>query len=193
MKIIDLNNKVNQLNLETFSIQDLRKLFPNDSNIKIQISRLVNKGALVKITRGIYKLPNTTLDLEKLSTQIYSPCYISFESALSKYGIINQGIYKITLATTRHSKKVELLDTPCEYIQIKPALFFGFNFVKNIYIAEAEKAFLDEIYLIVLGKRIINVDEWNTSNLDKKKIEKYLKKFPNGVKKKALEILSKRN
>lgn len=193
MKIADLNNKINQFHLETFSIQDLRKLFPDDPNIKIQINRLVNNGTLIKITRGVYKLPNTTLDLEKLSTQIYTPSYISFESALSKYGIINQGIYKITLATTRHSKKMELLDIPCEYTQIKPVLFFGFNFIGNIYLAEAEKAFLDEIYLIVLGKRIINSNEWNTSSLDKLKIQKYLKRFPDAVKKKALEILTKTN
>lgn len=191
MKLGNLNNQVSKLNLEIFSIDDLRKIFPNDLNIKVQVKRLVDKKNLIRVTRGIYKLPNTSLDLEKTSTQIYSPSYVSFESALSKYGVINQGIYKITLATTRHSKKIELLNTPCEYVQIKPSLFFGFNLVKNIYLAEAEKAFLDEIYLIVLGKKTINTAEWNTVNLNKQKIDKYLKKYPLGIKNKALEILYK--
>lgn len=191
MKLVDLNNQVNKLNLDIFSIDDLRKLFPKDLNIKVQIKRLVDKKNLLRVTRGIYKLPNTSLDLEKTSTQIYSPSYVSFESALSKYGVINQGIYKITLATTRHSKKIELLNTPCEYVQIKPSLFFGFNLVKNVYLAEAEKAFLDEIYLIVLGKKTINTEEWNIKNLDNKKIGEYLKNYPGSVKKIAKEILSR--
>ena len=191
MKNIDLINKINQLGIEVFTSQDLRKLFPNDLNIKTSIKRLVDRGALVKIARGIYKLPEKTIDLEKLSTQLYSPSYISFENALSKYGVINQGVYKITLATTRHSKKMELSDIPCEYVQIKSSLFFGFNLVKNVYLAEAEKAFLDEIYLIALGKRIINTTEWNVKNLDRKKIREYVKSFPASVKKLAEEILSR--
>jgi len=191
MKNIDLINKINQLGIEVFTSRDLRKLFPNDLNIKISIKRLIDRGALVKIARGIYKLPEKTIDLEKLSTQLYSPSYISFENALSKYGVINQGVYKITLATTRHSKKMELSDIPCEYVQIKSSLFFGFNLVKNVYLAEAEKAFLDEIYLIALGKRIINTTEWNVKNLDRKKIREYVKSFPASVKKLAEEILSR--
>jgi predicted transcriptional regulator of viral defense system len=191
MKSIDLNNKINQLKLEVFSMQDLQKLFPKDLNIKIQVKRLVDRGVLTRITRGLYKLPNTGLDLEKLSTQIYNPSYISFEGVLSKYGVINQGFYKITLATTRHSKKMELSGVPCEYTQIKDSLFFGFNLIKDTYIAEVEKAFLDEIYLMVLGKRVVNTDEWNVENLDKKKIKEYLKKFSKGVGNKALEILAK--
>jgi len=191
MKNIDLINKINQLGIEVFTSQDLRKLFPNDLNIKTSIKRLVDRGALIKIARGIYKLTEKTIDLEKLSTQMYSPSYISFENALSKYGVINQGVYKITLATTRHSKKMELSDILCEYVQIKPSLFFGFNLVKNVYLAEVEKAFLDEIYLIALGKRIINTTEWNVKNLDRKKIREYVKSFPASVKKLAEEILSR--
>ena len=191
MKITDLINKINQLEIEVFTPQDLRKIFPNDLNIKTSIKRLIDRKALIKVTRGIYQLPGKTVDLEKLSTRIYSPSYISFENVLSKHGVINQGIYKITLATTRHSKKVELLGIPCEYIQIKPSLFFGFNLVKNVYLADVEKAFLDEIYLIALGKRVINTNEWNIKNLDNKKIVEYLKNYPGSVKKMAKEILSR--
>jgi predicted transcriptional regulator of viral defense system len=191
MKNTDLISKINQLGVEVFTPQNLRILFPNDLNIKVSIKRLFDRGVLIKITRGVYQLSNKTIDLEKLSTQIYGPSYVSFENALAKYGVINQGIYKITLATTRHSKKTELLNIPCEYIQIKPSLFFGFNLVKNVYIAEAEKAFLDEIYLIALGKRNINTTEWNIENLDKKKIREYIKSFPISVKKIAEEILSR--
>lgn len=188
MKAIDLTNKINEFHLEIFSIKDLQKMFPNDSSIKIQIKRLIDKKILVRITKGIYKLPDSTPNLEKYSTQIYQPSYISFETALSKYGIINQGFYKITLATSRHSKKIELLSTPCEYIQIKPSLFFGFNLIDGLYLAEAEKAFLDEIYLITLGKRKINTDEWNLDNLNFSKINKYLKYYPKKVKEKVTQF-----
>lgn len=190
MKAIDLNNKIKQLNLEIFSIKDLQKLFPNDSGIKVQIKRLIDRKIVDRVSKGIYKLSEINPDLEKYATKIYNPSYISFETALSKYGIINQGLYKITLATTRHSKKLELLNTLCEYTQIKSSLFFGFNLIDGLYLAEAEKAFLDEIYLIALGKRSINTTEWDLKNLNRQKIQKYLKLFPITIRKKTLEILS---
>ena len=190
MKAIDLNNKIKQLNLEIFSIKDLQKLFPNDSGVKVQIKRLIDRKIIDRVSKGVYKLSEINPDLEKYTTKIYPPSYISFETALSKYGIINQGFYKITLATTRHSKKMELLNNLCEYVQIKPSLFFGFNLTNGLYLAEAEKAFLDEIYLITLGKRSINTTEWDLKNLNHQKIQKYLKLFPVTVKEKTLKILS---
>ncbi len=191
MKRDELINKTNTLGKDVFTTQDLRKLFPDESNIKMAIKRLKDSGIITTITKGVYRQKDKSIDSEKLASQLYYPSYISFESALSKYGVINQGLYKLTLATTRHSKKLTLPNIEIEYIQIKKNLFFGFNLIGNTYIAEPEKAFLDELYLIALGKRTINYDEWDTISLDRKKINQYLRRYPSKVKQISSKILEK--
>ena len=189
MKIEELINRMTGLGKDFFSIKDLQQLFPGESNLKMSIKRLVDRGAIVRIARGIYCLKTGDMNTEKIATQIYAPSYISFESALSKYGVINQGFNNLTLATTRHSHKVELLGIECEYICLKPKLFFGFNLLKDIYLAEPEKALLDEIYLVSLGKRKINRDEWNVDELNKSKMEEFAKSYPPVVGKMVQEML----
>jgi len=189
MKTENLINTITTLGKDVFAIRDLRQLYPTDLNIKTTIKRLVDRGILNNVTRGTYQLKDKSIDPEKLATQLYAPSYVSFESVLSKYGIINQGFNKVTLATTRHSKKTELSKISCEYIHLKPNLFFGFDLVKNIYLAQPEKALLDELYLISLGKRKINTSEWVLDGLDFKKIKTYSKLFPTHTQKLAKELL----
>jgi len=189
MKSEELINAINKIGKDSFTNDDLRQLFPFETGMRTSIKRLIDRGIVVVVTHGVYCLKDSTIDVEKKATQIYVPSYVSFESALSKYGVINQGFNKITLATTRHTKKVELLGVLCEYIQLKSELFFGFNLVKDIYLAEPEKALLDEIYLVSLGKRKINMSEWNFDGLNKKKIGGYLKFFPPTVGKIIKEML----
>ncbi len=190
MKKDELIKRIENLGKDIFDIKDLKKLFPKDKHIKISLKRFKGVGIVLPVTRGVYALKKEHLDIEKISTQIYYPSYISFESALSKYGIINQGLYGLTLATTRHSKKIVLAGVGCEYSKLKNSLFFGFNLVGNTYIAEPEKAFLDMLYLISLGKRSKNYSEWYLGSLDKKKVKEYIKPFNKGVKDLVKELIS---
>lgn len=193
MRKEELSQKVKELGKDIFTITDLKKLFPKESYIKSSLKRFKDSGFVVQIIKGVYSLKSDSLNIEKIATQIYYPSYISFESALSKYGIINQGFYKLTLATTRHSKKTTLAEVEVEYSKIKESLFFGFNFFGETYIAEPEKAFLDELYLITKGFRTQNFSEWNLENLDKTKIKKYLGPYSKSVKKLAMLALTKLN
>ncbi len=188
MKRQELAQKVEALGKDFFSMKDLKKLFPDESNLRVSVKRMLDAGVIFQIARGFYTLKQENLDVEKLATQLYYPSYISFESALSKYDVINQGLYGLSLATTRHSKKIALAGVDCEYSQIKPALFFGFDLVNDTYLAHAEKALLDLIYLISLGKRNGNTSEWDLDVLDKHKLLKYLAFYPDSVKKRITNI-----
>src|SRR3990167_8952276 len=192
MKKNQLIEKIEHLGKDVFDISDVKKLFPAEAHINTTIKRLRDSTVITQITRGVYMLRGHSFDVEKLATTIYYPSYISFESALSKYGIINQGLYKITLATTRHSKKTVLLQTECEYSKLSQDLFFGFSLVNGIYIAEAEKAFLDTLYLIALGKRKTSHSEWSLDDLDKNKVLKYAKPFGKPTKKLMEKVLYQR-
>lgn len=181
MRKEELIQKIEPLGKEFFTMNDLHKLFPDDSYLKIHVSRFLANGIIKPITRGIYTLSTHPPDLEKVATQLYYPSYISFESVLSKYGIMNQGLYKLTLATSRHSKKLTLTGIECDYSKLKLDLFFGFELLDGIYIAEPEKAILDMLYLISLNKRYVDTSEWYLDELNHKKITEYAKKYCKSV------------
>ena len=183
MKRQELVQKVEALGKNFFSMKDLKKLFPEEGYLRISVKRMLDAGVIFQIAHGFYALKQEKLDVEKLATQLYYPSYISFESALSKYDVINQGMYGLSLATTRHSKKIVLAGVDCEYSQLKPALFFGFDLVNDTYLAQAEKAFLDLIYLMCLGKRKGNTSEWELDVLNQKKLVEYAAFYPDAVKK----------
>ena len=189
MKRGELIEKTGSLGKEVFTVKDLKKLFPGESNLKTAVKRLKDAGVIVSVARGMYSLQGKSLNIEKLANQIYYPSYISFESALATYGVMNQGLYQITLATNRHSKKINLAGTICEYIKIKESLFFGFTLIKGVYLAEPEKAFLDELYLLTLGKRPVNYREWYLKELDKTKIKKYLEAYGRRVREMVRKLL----
>ncbi|MCX6078025.1 MAG: hypothetical protein NTW32_00670 [Chloroflexi bacterium] len=183
MKRQELVQKVEALGKNFFSMKDLKKLFPEEGYLRISVKRMLDAGVIFQSAHGFYALKQENLDVEKLATQLYYPSYISFESALSKYDVINQGMYGLSLATTRHSKKIVLAGVDCEYSQLKPALFFGFDLVNDTYLAQAEKAFLDLIYLMCLGKRKGNTSEWELDVLNQKKLVEYAAFYPDAVKK----------
>ena len=188
MKRQQLIQEIEALGIDIFSMKDLKKLFPEESNLKISVKRMVDAGVIMQVTRSIYTLKGEKLDIEKVATQLYYPSYISFESALSKYGVINQGLYGLTLATSRHSKKVTLAGVDCEYSQLKPTLFFGFDLVNETYLAQPEKAFLDQLYLMSRGKQTGNTSEWDLNPLDSKRLNEYLEFFNHRVQEKASQM-----
>lgn len=183
MRKEELIQRFETLGKDFFSMQDLQKLFPDDDHKKVHIKRFKDSGLIIPITKGIYTFSSHPVDLEKIATQLYYPSYISFESVLSKYGLMNQGLNKLTLATTRHSKKIKLMGIECEYCKLKSDLFFGFTLLDGIYIADPEKAVLDTLYLISLNKRKIDYSEWYIDGLNTKKLQQYAKKYNQAVKK----------
>jgi len=188
MKRQQLIQKIETLDKGLFSIKDLKKLFPEDAYIKNSVNRMLVRGDLVQVVRGVYALNRNNLDIEKIATQLYYPSYISFESALVKYGISNQGRYDLTLATTRHSKQMTIAGVECHYSKLKPDLFFGFDLINGVYLASPEKAVLDELYLICMGKRKSETSEWYLDSLDRQKVQEYLKPYPASVKQKVSEM-----
>ena len=74
------------------------------SNKNNKISRDIKDGKLFKIINGLYETnPNTPGYL--LAGSIYGPSYISFEYALSFYGLIPERVTTITNATFDKKKK----------------------------------------------------------------------------------------
>lgn len=175
-----------------FTIKDLKKIFPSEKKgFNTFIKRVVDEGILIRLSRGIYVLKGTNWEIEKIANQIYYPSYLSFVTVLGRGGILNQLPYSLTFATTKKSKKIVLGNTEVVYSQIKPKLYFGYKTEDGLNFAEPEKALLDQLYLVSLGKASLDWEELNLSGLNKKKFFHYAKRFPSRINK-GLEEIEKR-
>lgn len=169
-----------------FNLADLEKILGLERpSLYVTLSRLTRAGVLRRLRQGIYELSLRPGDVEKVANQIYYPSYLSFESALARYGIIAQIPYTLTFATTKRSKKLVIREVMVEYRQLKKELFFGYTLVSEVLVAEPEKALLDQLYLLSLGKAALRVEELNLRKLSKRKFLEFAKNYPAGVREKA--------
>ncbi len=63
-----------------------------------KIMRMVKSGELIPLTRGLYETEKT-IPGQYLAAAIYGPSYLSFDFALSRYGLIPETVYTYTSAT----------------------------------------------------------------------------------------------
>ena len=78
----------------------VKDLLGDTSDKRGKIARMIHSGDLVPLRRGLYA---TRPDLNPfcLAASIYGPSYISFETALSYYGLIPEAVHEITSATLK--------------------------------------------------------------------------------------------
>ena len=179
MKTIELIKVLEGLHKPFYTISDLEKVtgLLRDS-LYVTIKRLVDRGVLERMGSGIYRLFTTPPSIEKVASSLYIPNYLSFESALSRYGVLTLIHYTLTFATTRKSKRFTIEGRDIEFRQLKRELFWGYEMEGGIYIARPEKAFLDLIYFASRGKASIDMDEIDMTKLSLSKLRELLKKFP---------------
>ena len=84
---------------QIFSISDIRKADPRF--YPARLSEWQKKGYIKKLRRGYYIFADAILNeaaLFLIANRLYMPSYVSFESALSYYGLIPEGVYSVTSA-----------------------------------------------------------------------------------------------
>jgi hypothetical protein len=94
-----------------FTEEDLKLLFHESSLAQIHssLSYHIKNKHILKLKRGVYSL--VSLDQKvyfskfSLGNALYSPSFISFESALSFYGLIPEAVYEVTSACYLSKKK----------------------------------------------------------------------------------------
>jgi len=175
-----LSKTINNIPKTYFSLKDLSKISSLEkSSLKVAISRVVRAGEIIKLANGLYTKNINNISWENLAINIYSPSYVSFESALNYYNILSQQTISLTLATNKRRKDINIYNHSIIYRHIKSDLFWGYIRKEDYLMAEPEKAFLDLAYLSLNGYGHFDPEEMNLNLLDKGKIKKYLKKFNN--------------
>ena len=144
------------------------------------ISRLLKSGILEKAGKNCYILAQRPAHQFLVANYYYGPSYISFESALSYYGILSQFPVEITSATSLKTAKYNLRDQIYSYSRLKKDLFWGYDKKQEGFlIANPEKAILDQAYFASKGLKSFSKDELDWSLVDKKKLLNYANMYPN--------------
>ena len=155
------------------------------SNKNTKLSREIRDGKLFKIINGLYET-NSNTPAYLLAGSIYGPSYISFEYALSFYGLIPERVNVVTCATFNKKKKKQYKtyfgfftyrDVPTEVYSEEIILKEENNY--SYQIATPEKALCDKLYTLKplnnyknLEKMLfddlrIDKEEFNKLNIDK--------------------------
>ncbi|MBI4377665.1 MAG: hypothetical protein HY578_01065 [Nitrospinae bacterium] len=191
MKTIEFIKVLERLNKPFYTISDIEKITGlSRGSLYVTLKRLVDKEVLERIGTGIYRVFTVASSIEKAASSLYMPNYLSFESALSQYGILTLIPYTLTFATTRKTRRYTIEGRDVEFRQLKKDLFWGYEIKGGIYIAKPEKAFLDLVYFASRGKTSIDLDEVNLAKFSKSNLRKFSKKFPEYTKRYLDEILA---
>ena len=136
-----------------YDFQSLSIKYKEYSNIYQKINNECKKGILVKIKRGLYS-DDLYNDKEVIANICYNPSYISFEYALSYYGVIPEFVSTFTSATfgKKNNKIYHMKDCTFDYKNVPDEVFpMGILIMKNsndisYKIASKEKALCDLLY-----------------------------------------------
>ncbi|MFC1495912.1 hypothetical protein ACFL52_00670 [Candidatus Margulisiibacteriota bacterium] len=133
-----------------FSFKDLILLWGNidKKTAKARANYYTKHGGLYSIRRGLYA-KDKKYDKFELATKIYTPSYISFETVLTKAGIIFQYYSQIFVASYQ-SKDIVCDGQTYNYKTVKAPILTnsaGIKIMDNYSIASSERAFLDLLYL----------------------------------------------
>lgn len=171
--------KLKQINKLYYTISDLLKIGDYKANsLYVILDRLVEQGELIRLTTGVYILPEKYGEIERIANSLYFPSYLSFEAALAKYGAISQLPYTLMFATPLKTKKLQLDEYRIEYRSIKKTLFWGYKIDREkLYIATPEKAFFDMYYLASYGKVEFDFQAIDKTKVNIKVVNNMLKKY----------------
>lgn len=119
---------------------------------QMKLRQMTLHHKLFKIIRGLYETDKNTSG-EFLAGAIYGPSYLSFDYALSRYGLIPERVSAFTSATFGKNKSKEYRTQfgAFLYFSIPPAVFpLGINIINSsnrpYLMATIEKALCDKLY-----------------------------------------------
>jgi len=164
-----------------FTPQDFQRIFhTNRFSTKYFLEEYTRGGLFLRLKKGLYTLKSDPPPEEEIANLLYRPSYLSFEYAMGTYNILPEIVYSITSATTQPTRIFKVGERTFAYFTIKREAFTGYLPIKRsgrtVLIAKPEKALVDYLYFVSLGKKPKN-DRLNTSGLEAERVLHYASLF----------------
>jgi len=144
--LLDLMRSKNTI----FTTKDVSLLWgESDVNfVKKKLYRYLKTGKLYSVRKGIYA-KDRKYEKYELATKIFTPSYISFETALAKAGVVFQFYGQIFVASYL-TRELSIGGQKYSFRKIKDAILTnkaGIEVKENYFLASPERALLDVMYL----------------------------------------------
>jgi len=177
MTSIEYANLISQSEKKFLTTKDISVLIDTQSRRTLEdiIKRLINSKILTKLERGKYYVANAQISDFEIAQFLYSPSYISFETALNYHGILSQFPIEITSATTKRRTTKLVNNKAFSYAKLNAKIFTGYYKEDGYLIAYPEKALFDQLYMISKSiKTDEYLDEMDYSQINVKEVRKYM-------------------
>lgn len=181
LKPLPVRQELVQRRVTIFTPQEFQRIFhTTDSRAKYFLEEYTKAGLFWRLKQGLYALKTDPPAEEEIANLLYRPSYLSFEYALGMYNLLPEMVYSITSATTQPTRTFAVGDRTFVYLTIKREAFTGYvpveRAARTVLIAEPEKALVDYLYFVSLGKKLRN-DRLNATNLDRHKMHDYARLY----------------
>jgi len=121
---------------------------PDANFVRKKLYRYIKAGKLYSVRKGVYA-KDKNYEKYELATKIFTPSYISFETVLTKAGVVFQFYGQIFVASYL-TREFTIDDQTYVLKKIKDPILTnqtGMDVKENYFIASPERAFLDVMYL----------------------------------------------
>ena len=161
MNSLSIRDKLIFKQVRTFSARELGGLLSLSSRQTLYyLKKGVTDGLFIKVKRGSYYLKTDPPTELEIANQLCRPSYVSFEYALAFYNLLPEMVYTITSATTKSTRQYSTDTRSFQYTSIKTQAFTGYTLKieenHRFLIADPEKAVVDYLYLVSLGRRALS-------------------------------------
>jgi predicted transcriptional regulator of viral defense system len=145
-------------------------------SLRVQLWRWVKAGRLYQLRRGVYVLAPPFQKIRPhpfvVANRLARGSYVSCQSALAHYGLIPENVPRVISVGTGRGAQWETPLGVFEFRNIKPAWLFGYRLLdlgggQSAFVASAEKALLDLIYLTPGGDSPAYLRELRLQNLER--------------------------
>lgn len=114
-----------------------------------------------------------------MANVLYGPSYVSLDSALNFYGILAQSPQEVISATTGLARKFDFGGKTFSYVHLDRKYYSDYKKSGDFLIASPEKALIDAMFFVVLGRGSLSIEELNLQSIDKDKVKQMASKITN--------------
>ncbi|MRR29407.1 hypothetical protein EG834_03525 [bacterium] len=177
LKPIPVREELLQRGVSIFTPKDFQRFFgASQFRTKYFLEEYTHNGLFMRLKNGLYALKTDPPPEEEIANRLYRPSYISFEYALAVYNILPEMPYSVVSATTKPTRAFAVEKRTFSYLTVKRVAFAGYaptqRAGRTVLIADPEKALVDYLYFVSLGRKPRN-DRLNTAGLNRQKLFSY--------------------
>jgi predicted transcriptional regulator of viral defense system len=195
MNFLNIQNTLNKLELDIFTLNDIIKI-TGQSNIitKSTLSRLTKQNKILRIKKGVYAI--TQIEDKFQLNKAFKETYIGLYSALEYYQSTTQRFNNLDMISKNTLNTQKIQNINIKFHKLNKKMFFGYE--KNesgIFISTIEKTIIDcihfssQIYLTEIDTFIDKMKNKISTEI----LFEYLKKIDSSVLNKRTGYLLERH